>query len=319
MGQSASTSGRRRRGSDRLVIWRISDGRPGHDNQSLGLAEALARQTRAELYTLAAMRPAAALVRWCLKRFPKPAITALPDLVIGAGHGTHLTLLAAKRAWGGRAVVLMRPSLPTKWFDLCLVPEHDAPPPDPRIVTTRGALTRIRPLPPRRSGRGLILLGGPSRHFSWPEKGVLSQIDAIIAASPDTLWTLSSSPRTPKDTIQRVRRLNRPMLEVIAFQDTSPDWLGEQLANAAWVWITEDSVSMVYEALTSGAAVGLIELGRARRSRIAEGLDRLANEAWVTRFSRWSAEQELSPPPSKLDEASRCAQLILERWPELSH
>ena len=35
-----------------------------------------------------------------------------PDIVLGAGHRTHLSLLAARRVHRGKAVVLMRPSLP---------------------------------------------------------------------------------------------------------------------------------------------------------------------------------------------------------------
>ena len=34
------------------VVWRISDGKPGHDNQSLGLVDALQRRTPVHSYDI---------------------------------------------------------------------------------------------------------------------------------------------------------------------------------------------------------------------------------------------------------------------------
>ncbi|MDQ2694705.1 MAG: mitochondrial fission ELM1 family protein, partial [Pseudomonadota bacterium] len=109
------------------VIWRFSDGRPGHDNQSLGLAEALARLMPVQVFTLAPLPPLPALAGLLTGRAPAALRLPAPDLILGAGHRTHLSLLAARRSRGGRAVVLMSPSLPLRWFDLCLIPEHDDP------------------------------------------------------------------------------------------------------------------------------------------------------------------------------------------------
>ena len=46
-----------------------------------------------------------------------------------------------------------------------------------------------------------------------------------------------------------------------------------QLAEA--VWVTEDSVSMLYEALTAGCKVGLIEIDRIKDDRITRQIDQL--------------------------------------------
>ena len=48
-----------------------------------------------------------------------------PDIAIGAGHKTHLYLLAIKRCFGAKIVVILKPSLPLKFFDLCVIPKHD--------------------------------------------------------------------------------------------------------------------------------------------------------------------------------------------------
>jgi mitochondrial fission protein ELM1 len=96
--------------------------------------------------------------------------------------------------------------------------------------------------------------------------------------------------------------------------ETGPDWLPAQLAQTGQVWVTADSVSMIYEALTSGAAVGVLEIPRKRSSRISRGTEQLASEDWVTFFSDWSRERRLRRPPQTFNEAERCARWIIDRW-----
>ena len=38
----------------------------------------------------------------------------------------------------------MKPSLPRRWFDLCIVPQHDGVAADAHTLVTEGALNRIR-------------------------------------------------------------------------------------------------------------------------------------------------------------------------------
>ncbi|MFN3595388.1 MAG: ELM1/GtrOC1 family putative glycosyltransferase, partial [Thiobacillaceae bacterium] len=114
-----------------LTLWRLIDGKPGHEKQSLGLAQALQRLAAARWYDVRVHGTAFASVRaalqWALRRFPAGHGLPAPDLILAAGHATHLPALAARRAYGGRIVVLMRPSLPLALFDLCLIPAHDQP------------------------------------------------------------------------------------------------------------------------------------------------------------------------------------------------
>jgi mitochondrial fission protein ELM1 len=61
-------------------------------------------------------------------------------------------------------------------------------------------------------------------------------------------------------------------LTIVPFAATSPDWLPTQLARADQAWVTADSVSMVYEALTAGAAVGVLDVPRPRQAGSAGDL-----------------------------------------------
>ena len=298
-----------------LHVWRFGDGKAGHDNQSRGLVEAIDR-----------LRPVEAVVPNPLSTFGALAVLSLgrtpaawrslpaPDLILGAGHRTHLSLLAARRCRGGKTVVLMQPSLPFGLFDLCLIPEHDSPPTRPNVLVTRGALNRIQPSAVLEPDRGLLLIGGPSAHFGWDDAGLHRQIATVVAATPGIRWTLTTSRRTPATFLASSKAGWDEALTVVPVAETGSDWLPAQLARARQAWVTADSVSMVYEALTAGAAVGVLDVPCKRPGRVGRGLERLAEQGWVTRFEDWRRISRLTRPPGSFDEAGRCARWIVERW-----
>lgn len=293
-----------------LTVWIVSDGKPGHVNQSRGLAEALARAVPVEIHTLRALPAWRAWLGLLLKTLPAKPLPK-PDLIIGAGHATHVTLLAARRTHGGRAVVLMKPSLPRRCFDLCILPRHDGIAADAHTLLTDGALNRIRPaVAARDAGHGLILIGGASQHFEWDSDAVQAQIEGILARTPGMQWTLATSRRTPASFLALLPQ--HPNLTVVPHTATSPDWLPAQFARCGTVWVTPDSASMVFEALTAGAAVGVFDLPVNPASRVGRAIAHLADAQRITRFANWRDRSTLRPNPQPLAEADRCAKWILE-------
>lgn len=287
-------------------IWIVSDGKPGHLNQSRGLAEAIARRCPVNISEQPAMGRWQAL-RLLLGGYRLP-LDERPQLLIGAGHATHLTLLALRRLYQAPAVVLMKPSLPTALFDLCLIPEHDQPPLRPNILATRGALNRMQP-GHKVPGSGMVLVGGPSRHFAWDERAVLAQLEALLTAQPGD-WLITSSRRTPASTEQALAALAGARFVPAA--DTGPDWLPQQLASREVCWVTEDSASMVYEALTAGCRVGVLTLAAPADNRISRGIARLVEQARVARAPDWPLTT-LAATDEVFNEAARCAEEVLRR------
>ena len=53
------------------------------------------------------------------------------------------------------------------------------------------------------------------------------------------------------------------------------DWLQRRFADVTEVWTSEDSISMIYEALTAGAPLGLLKLRRGKANRITAAVDAL--------------------------------------------
>ena len=294
-----------------LVVWIVIDNKPGHVNQSLGLAGALARATTTEIHTLPALPAWRAWLALLLKRAPDNALPA-PDLIIGAGHATHLTLLAARRACGGRSVVMMKPSLPRHWFDLCIVPQHDGVAAEAHTLVTEGALNRIRASNTLNPNQGLILIGGVSPHFAWDSDAVQVQIRSILVRTPEVHWTLTTSRRTPTDFLAQLPAAAN--LDIVTHTVTSPDWLPGQLTQCGTVWVTPDSASMVYEALTAGADVGVFDLPVNPKSRVGRAIAKLADVQRITRFMNWCAHDKLHPNTQPLAEADRCADWIVETY-----
>ena len=300
-------------GEGRVVVWRIGDGKPGHEHQSQGLVRALGRLAPVEPHELEACSQSSAIGDLLFKRFPSGRTLPDPHLIIGAGHVTHLSLLAARRARGGRVVVLMRPSLPLAWFDLCIIPEHDGVCERANVISTQGVLSEIQNSERPRQDQGLFLIGGTSAHYHWDQETVLTQVQAIVAACPHLRWQLTDSRRTPATTSRALALLGARVC-VVPHADTDRGWLIATLAAARIVWVTEDSVSMVYEALSSGAAVGLLRLPRRGANRITAGIDALLGAGLITAYEAWAKGTPLRAPTPPLAEAARCAQMIVERW-----
>ena len=298
------------------TLWLITDNKPGHRSQLQGLAQALAARTAVETHWIDAPPGRSALWQWLAGRFAPGAALPDPDLILVAGHRTHLAGLAARRARGGRLIALMRPSLPLGWFDLCVIPQHDKPPARANVVATRGVLNTARPSPERAADKGLFLIGGPSKHHGWDTPGLLAQIDAILAATPAMRWTLTTSRRTPAETEAALLALRARGVDVRPVRDTPPGWAMEQVARSAQAWVTEDSVSMAYESLTAGAATGLLAVPRLGETRITAGVAQLQQEGFVTPFADWQREGRLRMPPAPLREADRVAHAVLSRWPQ---
>lgn len=242
--------------------------------------------------------------------------------MLAAGHSTHNSLLAAKRCFQAKAIILMKPSMPYRFFDLCVVPRHDDPPDRRNVIATWGALNRIRPSTAPRSDRRVLLLGGPSKHHAWNNESVLAQIRALLDAAPHIQWTATTSRRTPDSFVAMLNEMREPHLHVVPWTATPPDWVAAQLATCAEVWVTEDSVSMVYEALSSGAGVGLIHVDRISDTRVVRGIDDLIEHDVLTTFTDWRNGRAIETDPEKmivLREADRVAKMIVDRWyPALS-
>ena len=297
------------------IIWLITDGKRGHENQSRGLAEAIARIKPVEIITLEIETCHASWLQAMRGHFPPADHLTRPDLIIGTGSRTHSTILSAGRASGAPTIVLMAPWRRTlSWFTLCISPEHDEKS-AANLISTKGALNIVRPSSTQADNRGLILIGGPSTHHNWDEAQLQTQLQTILENNSAIQWRLTTSRRTPKSTTAKLLKIAHKQLEVVPVEETPPDWLPEQLSLASCAWVTEDSVSMVYEALTSGARVGILAVPRKNKSsRVIRGLDNLIADRRAAAFDSKQADLLVHPKPDPLQEADRIAHIVADKF-----
>lgn len=301
---------------EEAVLVCLDDGRAGHRQQSHALVQALQQHRPLQLHTLQPLSFAQVLLALLGWRRPTDWPAHI-DLMVGCGHACHWTLLAAKTGFAIRTVLLMRPSLPLSAFDYVIAPEHDALAQQPSVFATRGALA---PAPLTDAGvvqrdQALILLGGPSRHGRWDNDAIIEQVLKLLARYPDWQWIISNSPRSPADLLEGIAaqlpRTDR--LHLHDYRRQAPDWLAQQLLRSHSVWISPDSASMVYQALTAGCAVGLFDLPAPPASRVRRGLSILVDQGLLIDWQGFQQGHTPQPPAPPFREADAAAAWLATR------
>jgi mitochondrial fission protein ELM1 len=296
-----------------MIIWRFTDGKLGHENQTSGLVAALGNKhevhvidIRVDALPSSRLLLLKALFRKKIIEFPTQQV----DLLIGAGRKTHIPMVVARSQCGGKCVVLMRPSIPMGLFDLVVTPKHDHIPPRKNLVETVGGLNSVRFVKDKDPKQGLVLIGGESSHYVWDDEEIANQLKEITSRDHNVDWTLTTSRRTPETFLQLLQ--NVP-ITVVPVEQTDQQWMTEHFSKSGQIWVTPDSVSMVYEALSSGAATKVFSLKpTSKESRVRNGLDALIECGNVITFKDWTQNTSKDQKPCFFNEASRIADHILE-------
>ncbi|MEF3365392.1 mitochondrial fission ELM1 family protein [Methylocystis sp. 9N] len=284
----------------------LSDGRAGHEAQTLGIAEALGLSP--DIRRIAPRPFFAALAPFGP---PDPRDGAAfaapyPDIALAAGRRTLPLLRRLKRASGERTftVYVNAPATGRRAADLIVAPRHDALPgdnvvapltPANRITLERLAGARAAP-DPRLAAlpipRVALLIGGDSRHGAYGA-GQIAELEHIAASLLAGGYGVmaTASRRTPKALREALKRV------LVAPGGFFWDGEGENpylsiLANADSIVVTGDSVNMVGEAVATGASVHVVAPPR-RARRIDAYLGALreagAIRIWAGALEDWPA------------------------------
>ena len=245
-----------------IVVWRFMDGKPGHEKQTAGIIHHLKQFIDVKICSLNCSSGLSNLIEILFKKYEAGISLPKPDILLGAGHATHLEIIAAKLKFGGKSAIIMKPTLPCSMFDLCIIPKHDKPPERKNIIVSE------MPLPPLAKDRpvvknlGLFLIGGFGRHFKWSDQLIADKIENIARhnSKSEIKWKLTTSRRTPVSFLAELRKRNLDNIEVLDYKDTPSDWVERQLAVCGQTWVTQDSYSMICEAVNACRRVGILEL-----------------------------------------------------------
>ncbi|WP_410568098.1 mitochondrial fission ELM1 family protein [Acinetobacter sp. H1(2024)] len=282
----------------------VSDGKAGHRSQALGLFQAMQRQQANATFEEVSINdlPIFSLIK-ALFSSKNTLFEQAPDFIFGVGSHTHFRVwLLGKIFKKAKTVILMKPNLPIAWFDYAVIPEHDGIPANSRVIVTRGALNPIRNENRHQKARILIALGGSSKRHQWNQEKVLLSIQQIVEHNPNSEIILTTSRRTPAEFIDILRQQSfAKYLQICPVEQTPQGWIFEEMQKAEAVWVTEDSVSMIYEALTAGCRVGVIAMDRLKQDRITNSVDVLLEKKFIANVS----DINLLPEGQLLQEADR--------------
>jgi uncharacterized protein len=255
------------------IIWRLLDGRKGHEKQSLALVRSLKEQSRCRIFDINIQDLENPFLALIFKKNNLNKGLIKPDIAIGAGHKTHFHLLAIKRCFNAKIVVIMKPSIPHKLFDLCVIPKHDDVKSGSNVFITNTPLVNFNLNKKKKENMALFLIGGPSKHFYWDSKKVLEQIKNISQVFKFKKLLITTSRRTPIDFINEYKKLKIKNIKL--YEDTKiiNDWLDKKIVKVKNIWVTNDSYSMLIEAIASGAYTDILELKVKKNSRLSSEIN----------------------------------------------
>lgn len=323
-----------------LTCWVLTDGKPGMENQCLGLAEALARGTGLAPIVVKRIAPRFPWSKlppqlWCAPlRAPGPDGDALappwPDILIATGRQTVAPALAIKRASGGRTegrtfcIQIQNPAAGLDRFDLVAVPRHDGVS-GPNVIVTDGALHRVTParladgaarwrdaLAPLPRPLVAVLVGGSNRQYRMTEAVTRRLADGLARLCREHGAGLAAT------ASRRTGAANEAILRT-ALADL-PAWLWDGagdnpyfglLGLADAIVATGDSVSMVSEACATGKPVYVVDLegGSAKFARFHAHLREMGlARPFDGTLETWSA--------APLDDTARVAAEVRRRLAE---
>ncbi|TCH64453.1 ELM1/GtrOC1 family putative glycosyltransferase [Acinetobacter sp. ANC 4862] len=263
----------------------VSDGKAGHRSQAVGLYKAMQRQS-AEEVTFEEVSIDKLPVFSLLSAIFNKNIAALkqrPNYIFGVGSHTQLRVLLLGEVYPqAKTIILMKPNFPVAWFDYAIIPEHDGVAASERVIVTKGALNPIVNEQRHQQNRFLIALGGSSKRHQWNEAKVLDSIQQIVDLHPQADIILTTSRRTPKEFLEHLNeKAFVSRLKIFPVEKTPQGWIFEEMQKAEAVWVTEDSVSMIFEALTAGCKVGVMEVDRLKEDRITNSIDLILKQQLV--------------------------------------
>lgn len=291
----------------------VSDGKAGHRSQAVGLFKAMQRQYTDEVtfeeVNIQDLPIFSLLMGMLIKSFR--GFSKQPDYIFGVGSHTQLrVVLLGKIYRQAKTVILMKPNYPFTWFDHVIIPEHDGIAENGNVILTQGALNPIINEQRHVPNRILIALGGSSKRHQWNEEKVLHSLKNIVDNNLQAEFILTTSRRTPSEFLTHLKLESfAENLNIFPVEETPQGWIFEEMQKAEAVWVTEDSVSMIFEALTAGCKVGVIEIDRVKEDRITLSIDQIIQSNLVS--NQTSIEMLVEPHAFK--EAERVATCLLAK------
>ncbi|MDR2780087.1 MAG: mitochondrial fission ELM1 family protein [Synergistaceae bacterium] len=229
-------------------------------------------------------------------------------LLLSAGSMPAFFNLALGYIWRCACATIMTPSIVgTDPFHFAIVPEHDYPGDVENVMATVGAPNLIvreelgfvgesllREFPPKHEHRWGILVGGNDKNYRITAEWMQKQVGKILreAARSEVDLYIATSRRTPPEAENALRRMvssceNTRFLLVASSDPFNP--VPAILGACDEIFVTDDSVNMVSEAVTAGHRVILLRTERvgAVKQRLQLATSMMVSSGILSKRALW--------------------------------
>ena len=272
------------------ILW-IKDGKKGHEKQVQALLEELSKTIDIKIYQedyhISSLKRFFDIFHhstsYVFKKYDSCKIIKSYNqndinLVIGAGSNIHTRLLLLKKFLKDIynkdiiAISVLTPSLFKNEFNFICAPNHDEIKLSniKNTIFFEGSLAKVSIQEPDDS-IGLIGLGGINNHFIFNEDDLIKQIEYILSLYPNKDWYLFSSRRTSDLMIDKIKTLTNSFSNLIVAHEN----FDEIIKHASIKFITQDSMNMVYESLSTKGQTFVFNMKYKNENKITKQMKKL--------------------------------------------
>ena len=290
------------------TCWVITEGKAGMISQALGIAEAIDFQkivTKRVCYNLPwSLFPANFGLNSprFLSKSSDSILPPWPDVLITCGRQALGVSLYIKEQSKGKTFTICTqdPRINLKYFDLVIPMEHDNVSGSNVIISklTPHKVTQKKLDEGKKLHKGLflkkkkpylvVLLGGSSNRYKMKSAAcldVIIKLESILANSNGSLF-ITPSRRTPAQLIKMIGDTFGNNDRVVIIDHTKNNPYFGLLGMADCIFVTDDSVSMISEACSTGKKIYILPLLNHSRGKNKEFASNLAKSQIVEIYKK---------------------------------
>lgn len=266
-----------RQDSDVSKLLILSDGKPGHVNQSVAFAKLLDLPFEVRRVSFCHRLYKAFSYAFSRFGFSAPWLYNIEgdipncSAVVSAGSETYYANRVLARSLGVRSVAIMLPRGYRYDFDLIIAQQHDDPPACDNILILPVNLSSPEPkgLVARSGVKPCVsfVIGGSSRHFRMDATVLERQMQQVFDLFPEADFLITTSRRTSPEVEALVDNGSFRFKVIASRQDINP--IPDFLMISDYVFVTEDSTSMISEAVSFGGScvevLPLVKTGKSNK------------------------------------------------------
>lgn len=238
----------------------LSDGRPGHVNQAIALVTLMGLEYdicpvnyKNRFLKLLSYIFDALYIR-CSRLFHCNVPSETYSFIVAAGSTTAYPLKVLAKQLGVSSIAMMLPRGYRYDYDIIFAQRHDQPPSGANIVEVPANFSFVSPQGLYRASKKAlaVVIGGDNAVFRFDTALLRRQLDGIFDAHADYELAVTTSPRTGKDIEGLLKEY--PFDYRIIYSENPVNPIPDFLYQCERVFITQDSTSMISEAIANGQA-----------------------------------------------------------------